>query len=188
MNEDISWKIKEAAALIKERYDFIGHHTGAPFLAIVFPQEAELWTMKEWRAQAGIFADQYDLIYMDLLEITTRCLDQLGVENIIAAQENPMPGANPEAELANLWISEIVSTMKTKLAEHKGKPPVLVIEKTAALHPVAGPRFMLQQLWDLHSQSIQCPVIVFIPGRLLEPRVYLFLDVKEEKMYRGDIL
>ncbi|HPL66364.1 MAG TPA: DUF1788 domain-containing protein [Syntrophales bacterium] len=188
MNEDISWKIKEAAARIKDRYHFIGHQTGAPFLAIVFPQEAELWTMKEWRAQAGIFADQYDLIYIDLLEITTRCCDQLGVENIIAAQEEPMPGADPEAELANLWISEIITAIKTKLVEHQGKPPVLVIEKTAALYPVAGPRFLLQQLWDMHSQIIHCPVVVFIPGRLLEQRVYLFLNTKEEFMYRGDIL
>jgi hypothetical protein len=188
MNEDISWKIKEAASRIKERYNFIGHQTGAPFLAIVFPLEAELWTMKEWRAQAGIFADQYDLIYIDLLEITTLCCDQLGVDNIIAAQEDPMPGANPEAELANLWISAVIAEIKKKLADHKGKPPVLVIEKTAALHPVAGPRFMLQQLWDLHSEIIHCPVVVFIPGRLLEQRVYLFMNTKEEFMYRGDVL
>jgi hypothetical protein len=74
------------------------------------------------------------LIYLDLLEITTRCLDQLGVENIIAAQTDPMPGANPEAELANLWISEIIAAMQAKLSEHRGKPPVIVIEKTAALY------------------------------------------------------
>jgi len=141
MNEDIYWKIKEAAARIKDRYHFIGHQTGAPFLAIVFPLEAELWTMKEWRAQAGIFADQYDLICIDLLEITTRSCDQLGIENIIAALEDPMPGPDPEGELANLWIAEIVAAIKKELALHQGKPPVLVIEKTAALYPVAGPRF-----------------------------------------------
>ena len=161
---------------------------GRRFWPLSFRQEAELWTMKEWRAQTGIFADQYDLIYVDLLEITTRCLDQLGVENIIAAQEDPMPGANPEAELANLWISEIIKTMQAKLSEHQGKPPVMVIEKTAALYPVTGPRFLLQQLWDIHSQIIHCPVVVFIPGRLVEQRVYLFLNAKEEFMYRGDIL
>jgi len=188
VNEDISWKIKEAASRIKQRYQFIGRQTGAPFLAIVFPPEAELWIMKEWRAQAGIFSDQYDLIYFDLLEITTRCLDHLGVDNIIAAQEDPMPGTNPEAELANLWISEIIAVMQAKLSEHQGKPPVMVIEKTAALHPVTGPRFLLQQLWDIHNQTIHCPVVVFIPGRLLEQRIYLFLDAKEEFMYRGDIL
>lgn len=188
MNDDIAWKIKEAASRIKERYDFIGHQTGAPFLAIVFPIEAELWTMNEWRAQAGVFADQYDLIYLNLLEITTRCNNRLGVENIIAAQDDPMPGANPDAELANLWISEIIATMQTRLSEHQGKPPVVVIEKTSTLYPVSGPRFLLQQLWDIHSQIIHCPVVVFIPGRLLERRVYLFMNTKEEFMYRGDIL
>jgi hypothetical protein len=188
VNEDISLKIKEAASRIKYRYDFIGHQKGSSLLTIVFPHEAELWTMKEWRAQAGIFADQYDLIYMDILDITTRCNDQLGVENIIAALEDPMPGANPETELANLWISEIIAAILKKLAEHRGNPPVLVIEKTAALYPVAGPGFLLQQLWDMHSQIIHCPVVVFIPGRLLEQQVYLFLNTKEEFMYRGDIL
>jgi hypothetical protein len=34
---------------------------------------------------------------------------------------------------------------------------------------------------------IHCPVIVFIPGRLLEQRVYLFMNTKEEFMYRGDL-
>lgn len=188
MNEDIAWKIKEAASRIKERYHFIGHQTGAPFLAIVFPQEAELWTMKEWCAQAAIFADQYDLIYIDVLEITSQCLDQLGIENIVAAEEDPMPGTNPQAELANLWISEIIASIHKRLSAHQGKPPVLVIERTAALYPVTGPRFLLQQLWDIHGQTIQCPVVVFIPGRLVERRVYLFLNAKEEFMYRGDIV
>lgn len=188
MNDDLSWKIKEAASRIKERYHFIGHQTGAPFLAIVYPLDAEQWTMKEWRAQAGIFADQYELIYVDLLEITTRCLEQIGVENLIAAQEDPMPGSNPDAELANLWISEIIETMQSRLSAHKGKPPVIVIEKTAALHPVTGPRFLLQQLWDVHGQLIQCPVVIFIPGQLVDQRVYLFMNTKEEFMYRGDII
>jgi hypothetical protein len=112
----------------------------------------------------------------------------LSVEDLIAAQQDPMPGADPEAELADLWISEIVQTMQSRLSEHRGKPPVLVIEKTAALHPVAGPRFLLQQLWDIHSEKIQCPVVIFIPGRMVEKRSYLFLNTKQEFMYRGDIL
>ena len=101
---------------------------------------------------------------------------------------NEQSGADPDAELANLWVSEIIATIEGKLAAHTGKPPVLVIEKTAALHPVTGPRFLLQQLWDLHSQKIQCPVVIFIPGRLIDQRVYLFLNTKEEFMYRGEIL
>jgi len=47
---------------------------------------------------------------------------------------------------------------------------------------------LLQQLWDMHSHIIHCPVVVFIRWRLLEQRVYLFLNTKEEFMYRGDIL
>jgi len=53
---------------------------------------------------------------------------------------------------------------------------------------VTGPNFLLQQLWDLHSQKIKSPVVIFIPGRLVDPRVYLFLNTKEEFMYRGEIL
>ena len=188
MNADIAWKLKEAASRIQQRYAFIGHQSGAPFLAIVFPHEQEQWVGSEWRAQAAIFSDQYDLIDIDLLALTTRCIEDLGPENLITAQEDPMPGADPDAELANLWVSEIIATIEGKLAAHTGKPPVLVIEKTAALHPVTGPRFLLQQLWDLHSQKIQCPVVIFIPGRLIDQRVYLFLNTKEEFMYRGEIL
>jgi hypothetical protein len=188
MTEDIAWKIKEAAAKIRDSYHAIGHQTGARLLAIVFPHETEVWVMKEWRAQAGIFSDCYDLLFIDLLEITTKSLDQLGVENVIAAQCDPMPGANPEVELANLWTTEIIDTMLDGLATHQGKPPVIVIEKTAALYPVTGPRFLLQQLWDKHSATIHCPVVIFIPGRIVEKRVYHFLNTREEFMYRGDIL
>ncbi|MFH1983211.1 MAG: hypothetical protein ABIL58_15315 [Pseudomonadota bacterium] len=188
MNADIAWKLKEAASRIKQRYAFIGHQSGAPFLAIVFPHEQEKWTMGEWRAQAAFFDDQYDLIDIDLLAITTQCIENLGPENLIAAQEDPMPGADPDVELANLWVSEIIATILDRLSAHHGKPPVLVIEKTAALHPVTGPKYLLQQLWDLHSEKIQCPVVIFIPGRLVEKRVYLFLNTKEEFMYRGEIL
>jgi hypothetical protein len=188
MNEDIAWKLKEAASRIQQSYSSIGHQRGAPFIAIVFPHELEPWVGNEWCTQAAIFSDQYDLIDIDLLAITTRCDDNLGLENIIAAEDDPMPGADLNAELANLWVSEIIATIEDRLAAHHGKPPVLVIEKTAALHPVTGPRFIMQQLWDRHSDKIQCPVVIFIPGRLVEKRVYLFLNTQEEFMYRGEIL
>lgn len=188
MTEDIAGKIKEAAARIKDRYHSIDHQTATSFLAIVFPQEAELWTMKEWRAQAAVFADRYDVLYIDLLEITTRVLERLGIENVVAAEADPMPGADPEAELASLWVAEIIQEIRARLAAHQGKPPVIVIEKTAALYPVAGPRFLLQQLWDVYSSSILCPIVIFIPGHLIGPKNYLFLNTKEEYMYRGSIL
>jgi len=53
----------------RNAYHFIGHQTGAPFLAIVFPHEAELWDYEGMACPVRHIADQYDLIYVDLLEI-----------------------------------------------------------------------------------------------------------------------
>ena len=38
---DWQWKLREAVDTIKARYDQIGRKTGAPFLAVVYPPEAE---------------------------------------------------------------------------------------------------------------------------------------------------
>ena len=46
---DWQWKLREAVDTIRARYDQIGRKTGAPFLAIVYPPEAEAAVLKEWR-------------------------------------------------------------------------------------------------------------------------------------------
>jgi hypothetical protein len=46
----------------------------------------------------------------------------------------------------------------------------------------------MQALWDTPDLALDNPVIIFIPGRLVEPRVFEFLGKTRELMYRGDIL
>ena len=69
-----------------------------------------------------------------------------------------------------------------------GRRTFVSLEHLAALHPVAGPRDVMQQLWDSAQSALDGPVVVFIPGSLRGPRTYSFLDDKSEFMYRGDLL
>ena len=52
-SQDWQWKIGEAVERVRTRYEFIGRKTGAPFLAVVYPPEAETAFLKEWHAQRG---------------------------------------------------------------------------------------------------------------------------------------
>jgi hypothetical protein len=187
-NVDWSWKLREAVDRIKNSYEHIGRSTGAPFLAIVYPPECETAVIKEWHALSGMFGTEFNLIQIDILDITMKVLQELGVENIVETIQNPMPGSNPETELASMWLSAIVNEVKNNLAAHNSKKTVIVLEQLAALYPAAGPRSLMQALWDTKDLALDNPVIIFIPGRLIEPRVFEFLGKTRELMYRGDIL
>jgi hypothetical protein len=64
----------------------------------------------------------------------------------------------------------------------------MVLENITALYPAASPHTLMQALWDQDQTSFEGPIVLFIPGTLIEPRVYKFLDQVKEFMYRGDIL
>lgn len=186
---DWGWKLREAVGAIKNRYDHIGRKTGAPFLGIVYPPEAEAAVMREWRTLAASLEPEFDIRTIDVLDVTKTVIEQLGGENIVAAIANPMPGSIPEAELANLWIATLVEKVKEcgTIPPPTGKI-VIVLEFLAALYPAAGPRDLMQQLWDQNQSFLSGPVVVLIPGTLIERKVYSFLDQRDELMYRGDIL
>ena len=115
-------------------------------------------------------------------------VDELGGENIVGAIAEPMPGSNPETELGIMWINALVQTVKEKAKQNGNEKGVVVLERFAALYPATGPRALMQSMWDSEQSSLDCPVVVLIPGTLVESRVYSFLDQREEFMYRGDIL
>jgi len=187
-NVDWSWKLREAADRIKNSYEHIGRSTGAPFLAIVYPSEYETAVFKEWQALTGMLSADFNLIQLNILEITMRVLQELGVENIVETLANPMPGSNPETELATMWLTAIVDEVKNNLPSLGSKKTVIVLERLAALYPATGPRSLMQALWDTNDLVLDNPVVIFIPGRLVEPRVFEFLGKARELMYRGDIL
>jgi hypothetical protein len=46
----------------------------------------------------------------------------------------------------------------------------------------------MQALWDSEHTIQEGPIVILVPGVLLEARVYSFVGQVEEFMYRGDIL
>lgn len=185
---DWSWKLREAADRIKNRYEHIGRKTGAPFLAIVYPPQAEAAVLKEWRTLTGALGSEFDLRFIDVLQVTMQVVEDLGAENIVSAMTDPMPGSNPEVELGHMWVKTLAGKVRDNACSHDGRKVVVVLERLAALYPAAGPRAVMQELWDSEQRSLDGPVVVLIPGTLVEPRVYSFVDKQEEFMYRGDLL
>jgi hypothetical protein len=191
MNTPVNWewKLREAVEAIKSRYDHIGRKTGAPFMGIVYPPEAEPAVLREWQAMAATLKPEFDVRTIDVLAVTKTVVEQLGGENIVNAIANPMPGSNPEIELANMWIAALVEKVKEcgTLPPPQGKI-VIVLQFLAALYPATGPRDLMQRLWDKEQSFLSGPVVVLIPGKLIERKVYSFLNLRDELMYRGDIL
>lgn len=186
---DWAWKLREAVDAIKNRYDHIGRKTGAPFLAVVYPPEAETAVLKEWHTMAASLKPEFDIRTIDALAATQAVIDEFGGENIVSSIANPMPGSNPEADLGAMWVAALVAQVKSCATQ---PPPqgkiVIVLENLAALYPAAGPRDLMQKLWDQEQSFLSGPVVVLIPGTLIEPKVYSFVNARDELMYRGDIL
>lgn len=185
---DWRWKISEAIERIRTRYDFIGRKTGAPFLAIVYPPEAETAVLKEWRTQCATLQPEIDCRSIDVLAETQKLLSDIGAENVVASMADPMPGSDPQSELGGLWISGIAEVVGRELANGGPGRPVVSLERMAALYPAAGPRDVMQRLWDSAQSTLNGPVVVMIPGNVVESRTYRFVGERDEFMYRGDLL
>ena len=185
---DWQWKIKETIERIRTRYDFIGHITGAPFISVIYPTDVESALFKEWHIQIKALDHNAQVISINVLDITHQVLNEIGIRNVLDVINNPMPGSDTKAELGHLWIDAIAKTLNDSLVGIRDVKPVISLEKLSALYPAAGPRDLMQYLWDSIQTTLSCPVIVFIPGVLKGPRTYSFLGKKDEFMYRGDIL
>ena len=186
---DWGWKLREAVERLKTQYDHIGRKTGAPFLGIVYPPEAEVAALKEWHTIAESMRPEFDIRTVDVLAVTRSVIEELGVHSVVEAMANPMPGANPQAELGNMWVAALAKKVKECATERSAMGKVvIVLECLAALYPAAGPRDLMQKLWDQEQNFLSGPVVVLIPGTLVERKVYSFVNERDELMYRGDIL
>jgi hypothetical protein len=185
---DWRWKIDEAIDRLRTRYDFIGRKTGAPFLAIVYPPAVESAVLKEWRTQCAMLQPEIDVRAIDVLVESQKQIAEIGAENIVASMADPMPGSDPQSELGRMWIEAIAASVERQLScAGKGKP-VVSLERLAALFPAAGPRDVMQRLWDCTQAVLIGPVVVMIPGHVVESRTYCFVGERDEFMYRGDLL
>lgn len=187
---DWQWKLSEASDRIRTRYSHIGSKTGAPFLAIAYPPAAQSAVLKEWHVLTQALQPEFDIRSIDLLEVTQRALEDVGVANVAETLKQPMPGSDPLSELHELWATVIVELVHQTFEEAKTSTgrPVVSLERCAALHPVMGPSEMMRALWGRGSERPPGPVIVLIPGTVVAPRKYEFLGTRSEFMYRGDLL
>jgi hypothetical protein len=182
---DWRWKISEAVERLRVRYDLIGRSTGAPFLALIYPPETEKAFECEWQTIGQGLAPDFEVKNIDVLRCTADIMVDIGAGNIINALADPMPGSDPASDLAGAWESRIVEAVQNAVTG--AKRPIVVLHKLGALYPVAGPREIMQSLWD-SPRAIDFPVVFLIPGHISSARTYSFLGQREEFMYRGDLL
>jgi len=187
-SRDWRWKIGEAIERLRTRYDFIGRKTGAPFLAIIYPPELETAVLKEWRTQCASLQPEIDVRPIDVLSETQKLISDIGAENIVASMADPMPGSDPQSELGELWITSIADAVQRRMSDSGKGKPVVSLERLAAMYPAAGPRDVMQRLWDSTQSLLDGPVVVMIPGYVAESRTYCFVGERNEFMYRGDLL
>ena len=187
---DWSWKLREALERIRCDYPNIGRKTGAPFLAVVYPPEAESAVLREWRGLSGTLQPDFEVRSVDLLTVTMAVVVRLGAQNIdiVSAIEDPMPGADPEAELGRMWVTAAVSAVREASRAPASGKLVVSLERLAALYPAAGPRAVMQAIWESGQSPLDGPVVVLVPGTLKDARTYSFLNRRDEFMYRGEIL
>lgn len=184
------WKrnISEAINRIQRRYDYIGRKTGVPFLAIMYPSSAEVAVFNEWDTQTRALKPGIDVKTIDLLEVTQTVLSDIGVGTVVDSLNNKDWALNAQEDLTQLWVTEIAKEVRLRMMEESVGKPVLCIKHLAALYPVSGPRDIMERLWNDPESTLDCPIVVFIPGVLTGPRHYRFLDKRDEFMYRGDLL
>lgn len=185
---DWEWKLREAAERVRTRYDHIGRKTGAPFLAIVYPPESERSVLREWHTLAATLEPEFSIRAVDVLDVTARIVDQFGALSLVDSMSDPMPGSDPTSELGSMWTNAVATAVREAAARSGAGRPVVVLERLAALYPAAGPRTVMQTLWDSNHAALEGPVVLLVPGILIEARVYSFVGHVEEFMYRGDIL
>lgn len=185
---DWEWKLREAAERIRAHYDHIGRATGAPFLAIVYPPDAERGVLKEWRMLSRTLEPDFSVRPVDVLEVTSSVVRRFGVETLVASMTESMPGGDPIADLGRMWADGIAARVHEVATTPGPGRPVVALERLAALYPAAGPKAVMDALWHGDRSVVEGPVVFLIPGVLVQARVYRFVDQGEELMYRGDIL
>jgi hypothetical protein len=187
-SSDWRWKLAEAIERIRTRYEHIGRKTGAPFLAVVYPPEAERAVLREWHTLTPTLQPDYDVRPLDVLQVTADVVRNLGLDVVVGSLRNPMPGSDPTIELGSLWTSAVVAAARHAASNRGSGRVVVALERLAALFPASGPRAVMQALWDSEHTIQEGPIVILVPGVLLEARVYSFVGQVEEFMYRGDIL
>jgi hypothetical protein len=134
-DRDWRWKIGEVIERLRSRYQYIGRKTGAPFLAFVYPVEAQMGVFAEWQAQINGLQPEFDVCRIDVLDITQRVISDIGSENIVDSLSDPMPGSDPVSDLGQLWINAVVEAVHGEFRNSTARKPVVSSGHLAALYP-----------------------------------------------------
>src|SRR5262245_31227536 len=109
---DWGWKLREAVERVRTRYEHIGRKTGAPYLAIVYPPESERSVFREWRTLTATLEPEFSIRTVDVLDVTTRIVDQFGAHALVDSMGDPMPGSDPTSELGSMWTNAVASAVR----------------------------------------------------------------------------
>jgi hypothetical protein len=187
MVEDWKLKVHRGIERVTSRYDNVGRKTGIPVLGIVISPDLEDAALKEWKVQARTFSD-FEFIEINVLELTTKEVEKLGVDNIVYSLENPLPGSDPESELGDMWVKSIVDKIFKIIDKSlESDKKIIYLSRLGALYPASSPYEIVKQLVEVRK-DLTFPVILFIPGKQTELKVYKYLNLKSEFMYRGELV
>ena len=143
---DWEWKLREAADRLRTRYEHIGRKTGAPFLAIVYQPGVERSLLKEWHTLSATLEPEFSIRTVDVLDVTTSIVREVGVESIVDSMKDPMPGSDPTSELGSMWTTSVAARVRDAAGKSASGRPIVVLERLAALYPASGPRAVMQAL------------------------------------------
>ena len=107
MSGNWHWAIDEAMNAITTRYDAIGRTTGVPFLAIIYPPGEERGFWHELEVRLNALSPGIESRYVDLLGLTTRVIEETGIDQVVEVLEDPFLATQAESDLARLWLDAV---------------------------------------------------------------------------------
>ena len=143
--------------------------------------------MREWHIQIEALAPTIEGKFVNIVDITQHVITDLGIDTVATVLSDPDNSENAKTDMGRMWIEEVKTAVR-EAGSSSGGRPVITVEGITALFPAAGPFMLMQSLWNDEQASLDCPIIVPIPGIITGPRNYRFLGRFDELMYRGDLL
>jgi hypothetical protein len=142
----------------------LGERLAFLFLPSFILSQQRVAFLREWRTQTRALQPDVEVKAIDVLAVTQSVLSDLGEDNVVESLNDEEWGTSAREDLNRLWVSAIADEVRLKMMEESPGKPVLSIEHISALYPASGPWDVMQRLWNDAELSLDCPVIVLIPG------------------------
>ncbi|HEX8597260.1 MAG TPA: hypothetical protein VF952_01955 [Chloroflexia bacterium] len=178
---------------LRTAYDGIGHSSGRPFVYFVYPPEQERAMRR--MAEESLHDDlALHFHWIDLLDLTITTL-QGQEERRQELLNDSAKGSSAAEAITRLWARALAKAMLASAgAPSRPGRPVVVLKGLAALHPLANPTTLMEQVAEqeprdpLTNQMI--PIVLLVPG-VRPPQTsrcyhFLGLDHLRHDFYRGE--